>query len=167
MHDQTIDLALELGRELDKRNTPSISFGYADLYVHALDLDQVLVKAARTYPDPLINPVISKAVIPTIQKIQDTLLSFNENDRTLLWYIRYLSQLLARYMLNEADRLSQRATWVTQKPAAKDYGLRKAIVIKRAGNAYLDIYVAFAILELRMQGKLPAWEGILLVKGRG
>lgn len=37
---------------------------------------------------------------------------------------------------------------------------------EQAIETCLDICNTFALLELRIQGKLPAWEGILLVKER-
>jgi hypothetical protein len=88
----------------------------------------------------------------------------DESESTLLrWYIRYLSQLLARNMNNyegQAKDLWRLAAHPGSHPAPNlpNYGLYRIM--------YTYAYLSFAILELRIQGKLPAWEGILLVKER-
>ena len=38
--------------------------------------------------------------------------------------------------------------------------------LQRLIDCYLDLYVDFVILEQRVQGKLPAFEGIRIVKER-
>lgn len=137
---------------------------YVDPYARALNLDRVLAKvneAAHLYSDPLTSPLIS-----AIRQIQGTAPPFDENDRMLLWYIRYLSQLLARFMLDQSlepllQRPSRTHRWLYHRHIEQEVS-----TLGRISNDYLDIYTAFAMLELRMQGKLPAWEGILLVKER-
>ncbi len=60
------------------------------------------------------------------------------------------------------ERLNSR-TWIERvKPGA---GSAKE-ELKRRLNAYLDLYVGFALLELRIAGELPPCEGILLVRER-
>jgi energy-coupling factor transporter ATP-binding protein EcfA2 len=102
----------------------------------------------------LENDLITiNALIQYFNRIQE-----KEMISRLFWYIRYSAYVLANYF-----RYCIRLTY------SQNLRLPKSVVNQRAVyessfESYLDICIAFALLEGRMQRRLPAWEGILLVK---
>jgi hypothetical protein len=81
-----------------------------------------------------------------------------------LWLIRYSAHVLAGYYLYVQSLLSSPRSWKDRffgRQLSSDEQLLREVI-----DSYLDLRIDFALLELRIQGKLPAWEGILLVKER-
>ena len=85
-------------------------------------------------------------------------------NRLLRWYIRYFARVLAHHLLH---------WWWKESPAR--YTLHLANKSQQEDNegeriidAYLDIYIAFTILERRIDvdASFPPCEGILIVKER-
>ncbi|HEX3641817.1 MAG TPA: hypothetical protein VHV10_11050 [Ktedonobacteraceae bacterium] len=58
---------------------------------------------------------------------------------------------------------TRKRIWAEQFLRKKSNTLQDTAIFKNSGKAYLDPYVSLALLELHIQGKIPAWEGILLV----
>ena len=70
----------------------------------------------------------------------------------------FLSKL-GRFLFSEdVTRWFQQFLW------GKDYADLDSAAFERTIAGYLDLYLTLVILELRRQGQVPAWEGILLVK---
>ncbi|MGZ6367037.1 MAG: hypothetical protein ACXWPS_13850, partial [Ktedonobacteraceae bacterium] len=68
-----------------------------------------------------------------------------------------LSYLLAQML--DGNRVSRLLDPITRKQSDE--------ALEEAFRRYLLGYAAFALLELRIRGEVPAWEGILLMKERG
>ncbi len=56
--------------------------------------------------------------------------------------------------------------WFQHYLWGKDYADLDSAAFEQAIAGYLDLYLTLLILELRRQGQVPAWEGILLIKER-
>jgi energy-coupling factor transporter ATP-binding protein EcfA2 len=85
----------------------------------------------------------------------------------LLWYIPYTSFILARYYQYSALKnslLSQ--SWKDRLSIIERKRSPVEQIFANEEQNYLALYSSIALLELRIEGILPAWEGILLVKER-
>ena len=71
-----------------------------------------------------------------------------------MWLIRYGSQLQMRHFYPALLKL----------PKLSQHQLSPYEYIQLFLKPYLRICTPFILLELRTRGKLPPWEGILLVK---
>jgi energy-coupling factor transporter ATP-binding protein EcfA2 len=173
---QTIDQALELEQELDHMHVLAFNLQWAHDLHHAreLNFDQLyelsrIIAHDKTKQSLIKRPeertliaALPEAILQVIARQSKKESLDNSDSISLLrWYIRYLSQLLARVMDNyekQARNLWDLVPPSSSAPLAPEYSKYREI--------YTYIYISFAILELRIQGKLPAWEGILLVKER-
>lgn len=75
------------------------------------------------------------------------------------------SKLLRLYIRYFARELANHLSYWSWKELPKPFLSQKDIDMhQRVIDSYLDVYVAFAILEERIEERLPACEGILIVK---
>jgi hypothetical protein len=81
----------------------------------------------------------------------------------LRWYVR-LSALLTVVHLTVDLLKRSKSSSVNQNGFGGDQAGEAEV--KRLVDEYLDLYVDFVILEERVQGNLPAVEGIRIVKER-
>ena len=80
--------------------------------------------------------------------------------------IRLSILTLALVLSTQFGNKSSSQTWSARLFNIQKGHLRQDDVVKQAYENLLSLYRDFAVLELRIQGELPAWEGILLVKER-
>jgi hypothetical protein len=159
---EPIDETLELERELNEMQAPdTIPLLVHGIGVHPLAFD-------RSYFASDISREAVKIAAPTILNYLNLLSKrssspHTEEERNLRWFTRYQSQLQARrtyFLLQQTSiSLKQQQRLLKQSRAEKSLIEQEFVFYRRLCND-------FALLELRERGKLPPWEGILLVKER-
>ncbi|MCB0175596.1 MAG: NACHT domain-containing protein [Anaerolineae bacterium] len=85
--------------------------------------------------------------------------------RFLQWYIRFVALVIAAELMNPLlpEQLESWLIDIDPTVADKEIVLQE---LRRLINGYLELYVEFVVLEERMQGNLPAFEGLRLVRER-
>jgi hypothetical protein len=172
---EPIDDALELERKLNEMQVPDTSpFLAQDISAHPLIVDGSYFKSVfiATFGKTLFfSDVLSDAVkiaAPTIPGYLDSLGKrtsppYAKEEKQLRWFIRYQSQLQARrsfFQMQQSNPSQKQQQQLLRQ-------LELEISLARQEFAfYRRLCTEFALLELRAWGKLPAWEGILLVKER-
>ena len=80
--------------------------------------------------------------------------------------IRWSILTLALVLNAQLWRKSSSQTWSSRLFKRKKSQTQEDDAMKQTCEDLLFLYRDFALLELRIQGELPAWEGILLMKER-
>ncbi len=171
---EPIDDALELERKLNEMQVPDISpFLVHDIRVHPLVVGGSYFKKVflATFGKTLFfSDVLSDAVkiaAPAIPGYLDSLGKrtyppYSEEEKQFRWFTCYQGQLRARqsYFQMQQTNTSQKQQRLLRQP-----GLEKSLA-QQEFEFYRKLCTDFALLELRAKGKLPPWEGILVVKER-
>ncbi len=170
---EPIDDALELERKLNEMQVPDVSpFLVHDIIAHPLAVDGSYFKKVflATFGKTLFfSDVLSdvvKIAAPAIPGYLDSLGKrtsppYSEFEKQLRWFTCYQGQLQARrsYFQMQQTNTSQKQ----QQRLLRQLGLEKSLA-QQEFEFYRKLSTDFAVLELRAKGKLPPWEGILLVK---
>jgi energy-coupling factor transporter ATP-binding protein EcfA2 len=164
------DLALALAHAFNH----TLSFDRAHALVHDLslvsnhitdldlDLDLILDLALNLVRAlDHLNTLTSRGttIFPKPKK------TLQEERRFLIWFTRYSAYVLARYfrfcsiLTNSLDKKPWYSFYNKSEPSSE-------LLFEQLVTSYLNIFVTFTLLEDRIEGRLPAWEGILLVKER-
>src|SRR5579883_655980 len=168
--ERSIDRALDLNRAFD------LDLTLARSLVTDLDLafnrafDRDLARALAPNLTRIFARSLASDFIFTLDHIRELALSrtiaLNQEDAELLrWYVRFSAYTLAqicRYLSYFLE--SPQKSAVLRFASARQ---REKEAFERVIEHTLNLYVAFALLEERVQGRSPTWEGILLVKERG
>ncbi len=168
--ERCIDRALDLNRAFDLDLTLARGL--------IIDLELVLNRAfdrdlARALA-PNLTRIFARSLasdfIFTLDRIRELALSrtfalSREDAELLRWYVRFSAYTLAqmcRYLsyFLESPQKSAVLRFASGRQREKE-------TFERVIEQTLNLYVAFALLEERVHGRSPAWEGILLVKDRG
>jgi len=158
--DRALDIACHLGRDLDITLAVALAraLGRAcDLDVVALALALALARARTRVLDIARDLDITRDLdLRTLVESRKTL-GFRR------WYIRALTLWAAVVLLqsSELESWRQRLSFddhLSRQPPSGEF----QVLIDNC----LDLYVDFAILEARIRGDLPAFEGICIVKER-
>ena len=121
----------------------------------ALDLDLDLVRA-RT----LVRARNRDYVLRLVDNLKT---SWTEVASFLYWYIRLVALIMAAELLLPLLPDQPRSWLVQFKDGSRNLSAARA-EIQRLIDSYLDLYVDFVILDARIQGNLPAFEGIRIVR---
>lgn len=169
-----IDDALELERELNITQALDIApLLVHDIRVHPLILDGSYFKnvfhsmfGERLFYSEVLSDVM-KIKAPSIPGYLDQLSRSSsppsENEKCLRWFIRYHSQLQARRSYFQMQH--RNGSRKRQKRLQRQLGLETSLA-EQEFAFYRKLCLDLTLLELREKGKLPPWEGILLVKER-
>src|SRR5262249_15084976 len=139
---------LPLERALDRPLTLTPPLPFSHIPVPNRDLARALTQALKRFLDRPLD--------------KTTEIDWKETSDFLRRYIRFLT--LANAVSMSTEKLSTRTRgkrFFFRRPSKPDEGYREQAI-----DAFLDLYIDFAILEERVQGEIQACEGILLVKER-
>jgi hypothetical protein len=155
---------LTLERKLNDQQAPDISpLLVQDCRIHPLDFGiydyRFLASDFIHYLDSLKNAMLKNRFSGPIDSKTHELLSHKQETKQLYWLIRYWSQLRARHYYSELSQINKPQK--RQRHAKRQNSQEKSPAALFA--LYKRICIDFTLLELRTQGKLPPWEGILLV----
>ncbi|MCB9078101.1 MAG: NACHT domain-containing protein [Anaerolineaceae bacterium] len=156
-HHRARDLAGSLDQILSRRLEDTyVVTQELDLF-RLFDLDNDLTRARALAltrnPNRILDPAISlKTTWPQVAHF-------------LHWYIRFVALVIAAELMTPLlpEQLESWLVDIAPTPSNKDRVLQE---LRRLINGYLELYVEFVVLEERMQGNLPAFEGIRLVRER-
>jgi energy-coupling factor transporter ATP-binding protein EcfA2 len=160
--DQKGVLAFNLSSAGDLHQARGLHFAQFDDLLQAITSKKIELSLIKDPDEHTSIITLSAAIFQATARLNQAK-TLNDGEGLLLrWFIRYSSQLLARVM----DHYNKQAStlWGLVPPSSSaplpfpDYSQYRKI--------YTCGYIIFALLELRIQGKLPPWEGILLVKER-
>ena len=154
-------------RDLVRALTHALNFArllgvdHARAFDRALTGARALNKAITRAHDSISTSPLDKALARALIKMQTE----EEAMQVLRWLIRLAALVMAEVLLEPeiptADQRKRRHFPMFGKAKqAAEVSLRVTV------NAYLDLYVDYAILEARIKGILRPCEGILLVKER-
>jgi energy-coupling factor transporter ATP-binding protein EcfA2 len=135
---------LDLARVLDRDLARILDLDRARDRVRVLDLDRVRVLAPTRDLDSAPAYVLDRALDRNRDRILDLALA------------RALARSLALDLIHTYNNSLQK----------KSSGKQARDKIQNIIDVYLDIYITLVILEVRIQGKLPSCESILIVKER-
>ncbi|HEU5227356.1 MAG TPA: NACHT domain-containing protein [Ktedonobacteraceae bacterium] len=174
-HSLAFDLERAIDRALDLNRTFDLDLTFARSLVTDLDLafnrafDRELARALA----PNLTRTFARSLAPDfilmLDRIRELALSrtfalSREDAELLRWYVRFSAYTLAQmcrylsYFLESPQRSS-----VLRFASARQ---REKETFERVIEHTLNLYIAFALLEERIQGHSSTWEGILLVKER-
>jgi hypothetical protein len=103
---------------------------------------------------------------PLWEQHPDAMRRARDRDRDRTRAGLFLAALVASWLLEQASlhNLPRRLIlWF--RPSRAHLGVA-AVTLRASRNACLDAFLALALLEERIEGRLPAWEGIRLVRER-
>jgi hypothetical protein len=157
-------------RDLDRviANARDLALALANASANASDLDRA---RARDRTRALANAfALAHNLTETLDHTfvrRDAITSSREQALPTLWSIRYSASVLIHHYssLQTTTSSSQPlqpliGRLLGRKPLSSENLLSDLI------ESWSDLHTALALLELRIRGRLPAWEGILLVKER-
>ncbi len=147
---------------------------------HALDLSRFarlpefagIIHNPQHIQDSEFMPVqqlahaLEQAVASVLSREHNTNPAMQAELATLLWSVRYFAWTITRMLLYWRRQISsaglsrQRRSDQRQLQAREAYRQQLDLYLAQ----YFDLCIAFALLELRITNKIPAWEGVLLVK---
>ncbi len=172
---EPIDEVLELERELNEMQASDINpLLVHDIRAHPLILDSSHFKnvfhsifGKRLFYSEVLSSGM-KIDAPAIPNYLDLLCErtsppYTEEEKKIRWLVRYQGQLQARrsYFQMQQTSISQKQ----QKHLLQQLELKKTLT-EQEFVFYRRLCIDFTLLELRTRGKIPPWEGILLVKER-
>lgn len=168
--ERSIDRALDLNRTFDLDLTlPRSLVTDLDLALNRA-FDRDLARALAPNLTRTFARSLAADFIFTLDRIRELALSrtlaiSREDAELLRWYVRFSAYTLAQ--------MGRYLSYFLESPQ-KSAVLRFASARQREKEAFerviehtLNLYAAFALLEERIQGRSPTWEGLLLVKERG
>jgi len=185
-HPRTVAHANNLKPGIENRDAISISRIHAIFYTRAIDLARAtsfIIDLEITHTHDLARfiaqitkndrnfiashnlfEIISRAIkidhVRTISRAIDSVDSGATTEAAdfLHWYVRISTLMIVNDLLNIQ---AQRQSWISRFRQSDE-----TRELQRLIDAYLDLYVDFAILEERVAGTLPAVEGIRIVRER-
>lgn len=170
---ESIDEALEIERTLNNLQVPDMSpFPTHVASVHPLILD-ILHFLQHAIDSNLYHPNLDlhSSIINNLSLLYDPIYSpfatsppFTEEKKYIYWLIRYQSQLLAR---SAYFQMQQTSVAHKQKYSLSRQRSQEQLFTRQELEFAWKVCIDLSLLELRVRGKLPPWEGILLVKERG
>ncbi|MEM7537913.1 MAG: NACHT domain-containing protein [Chloroflexota bacterium] len=160
--------ALNLDLDLAVNRALALTFSFDRALERALNLDHAIALALdlaldRTLDlDLILDLDLSRSLnINLIRAL--TLNQENQHEMEILkllrWYLRYMTLVIAGLFQEALQRTqSSRSRWTSA-----GYGEEQ---LQTAVDDYLRLYTMLVMLEERIEGKLPAFEGIRIVKDR-
>lgn len=151
-----LDKILAFERDLTDEQAPEISqLVVQNSKVQPLDFNVYERTALSNLPFEMVSAIMTLYSFPP----------FVQEAKQLRWLIRCWCQLRARDYyadLNRLSKLQKRQRWLRRLLQQRTQ--LKFVYPQNMFEHYRNACIDFTLLELRTQGKLPPWEGILLVK---
>lgn len=133
-------------------------------YIRGDKLRQILKNTTDRQRIHTLNRIIDLVLTRDLDQIYSAAgnseLSVEQVIYFLFWYIRFMSYQLAIRLINVQSRKSSSSKWRGDNSQIGKDDVQKLI------DTYIDLYVAFSILEKRVADNLPAIEGIRIVRER-
>jgi hypothetical protein len=155
----------DLARDLDRELELDLDLALAQAIALDLDLARLLdFDLARDRDLGLARDlVLARNPGQILDLVRDLKIELPDVAGFLRWYIRLVALVTAAELLLPLLP-EQPQIWEARFRAGDEDALAAREELQRMVDNYLDLYVDFVILEERVQGNLPAFEGIRIVR---